>query len=147
MKLAIESGSERETWQVGTQIAKMLRPGSVVCLYGPLGAGKTVFAKAVAAALGVQEVVTSPSFVFVHEYRGSSGPVFHIDLYRVESAADAAELGLDDYLWGDGIVIVEWADRLSGDLPDETIDVRIDFANHGRTIEISGRGLDGLDAD
>jgi len=140
MRLKVVSDSEEQTKQVGTQIATMLQPGSVVCLYGPLGAGKTVLAKAIAEALGVEQVVSSPSFVFVHEYQAEELPVFHIDLYRIEDEADLTELGLDEYLTGDGISVVEWADRLGSDLPEHRIDVHIDFFDDARTIEISVEG-------
>jgi tRNA threonylcarbamoyladenosine biosynthesis protein TsaE len=140
MKLRIVSKDEAQTEEVGAQIAKMLRSGSVICLYGPLGAGKTVFAKAVAGALGVRQTVSSPSFVFVHEYGGDEVSVYHIDLYRIDNEADLAELGLDEYLGGEGVCIIEWADRLGSELPDERIDVHIDFCDDARTIEISASG-------
>jgi len=104
------SGSAKETIEIGQRFARTLKPGTIVCLYGDLGSGKTVFVKGVCAGLGVNDDVTSPSFVIATEYRGNM-PVSHIDLYRLDNMA-ATELHLEDYMVSEGVTLIEWADRL-----------------------------------
>ena len=98
------------TKEIGTEMAGDLRPGDIVYLYGELGSGKTVFVKGICSGLGVDEEVTSPSFVIATEYRGTL-KVSHIDLYRLDGVQVAA-LPLDEYLPDDGVTVIEWADRL-----------------------------------
>ena len=102
--------SPEETMEIGQRFASRLGPGAIVCLYGELGGGKTVFVKGVCAEFGVQDNVTSPSFVIATEYRGRI-PIAHIDLYRLD-ASSAADLHLEDYIASEGITLIEWADRL-----------------------------------
>lgn len=104
------SGSTQETLEIGQRFARRLEPGAVVCLYGELGSGKTVFVKGVCAGLGVEEDVTSPSFVIATEYTGKI-PVSHIDLYRLNTTA-VDELHFEEYILADGVTIIEWADRI-----------------------------------
>jgi len=101
-----------ETEAAGRQLASTLGPGSVVCLYGGLGAGKTVFVKGMASALGIDpRDVISASFTIIAEY-DSSPPLYHADLYRLEKGEDLETLGLYDYMDGEGITVIEWAERL-----------------------------------
>ena len=122
------------------------RRGAVIALQGTLGAGKTTFAKGVAQGLGITAAVTSPTYQLVLEYEGGdagSGPVtfYHIDLYRVDSAAELASLALDDFIHGAGVALVEWAERAGDTLPEETIRVRIDIADDlSRQLEIIDPG-------
>lgn len=117
------------TREIAAQLAARLRPGATVALFGELGAGKTAFARALCRALGVGEVVHSPTFTLVHEHRGRM-PVFHVDLYRVEQDADLASMGLDDARIAGGVVIVEWADRAEAWLPANAVRVEL---RHGAT--------------
>ncbi len=110
-KEKVTTDSAQETVNRGQQIAKQLKPGDVIYLYGDLGSGKTVFVKGVCQGLGVEESVTSSSFVIVTEYKGNV-PVAHIDLYRL-SESEVANLPIEEYLLPDGITIIEWADRLT----------------------------------
>ena len=105
------SHNSEETFHVGKSMAGLLTPGSVVLLMGPLGSGKTVLARGIAAGLGVADEVTSPTYTIVSEYLGSVA-VYHIDLYRVEGAVQLDNLGLEDILWGDGVSLVEWGEKL-----------------------------------
>jgi tRNA threonylcarbamoyladenosine biosynthesis protein TsaE len=110
----------------GRRLGSLLLPGAVVALVGPLGAGKTHLARAVAAGLGVPDprVVTSPTFVLIQEYAGRL-PVYHFDVYRLRGESDFADLGVLEYFEGDGVCLVEWADRAAGLLPAERLWVQL----------------------
>jgi len=122
--LDIISHSVLQTRRLGARLAALLQPGDVICLEGELGSGKTVFVQGVGQGLGIEEPITSPSFVIVSEYRPRppAPPLYHVDLYRLgEAALEAASLGLDDYLYGDGICLIEWADRAWELMPAERL--------------------------
>jgi tRNA threonylcarbamoyladenosine biosynthesis protein TsaE len=129
--------SEDETRAEGVALARRLRPGDVVLLTGDLGMGKTVFARGLAIGLGVAEdEVRSPSFTLVNRYRGRV-PMYHVDLYRIDRAEDMDELGLEEILGGDGITVVEWAERLGPYSPDGAVAVRLaDRGGNEREISI-----------
>jgi tRNA threonylcarbamoyladenosine biosynthesis protein TsaE len=114
----------------GRRLAALLFPGAVVALIGPLGAGKTHLVRAVAEGLGVRDnrVVTSPTFVLIQEYEARL-PIYHFDAYRLRGDADFAELGVHEYFEGNGVCMVEWADRVPGCLPKEYLRV---------TLEVTG---------
>jgi tRNA threonylcarbamoyladenosine biosynthesis protein TsaE len=117
--LTIELDSERETERLGRAIADVLEPGVVIGLVGPLGAGKTRLVRAIAEAVGVDPgAIASPTFVLIHEYHGRL-PIYHFDAYRLESSQAFEDLGATDYWGGDGVCLVEWADRVRGLLPDD----------------------------
>ena len=142
--LELVSTSPEATRAVAARLAAVAEPGDIVCLWGDLGAGKTVFAKGFGAGLGVADTILSPSFVLMGEYVGRL-PLFHIDLYRLGSAAEAVDGGLLDDRQATGVVLIEWPDRLGGALPPDRLDVRIDggadeprhlrFAAHGSSHE------------
>ncbi|MEO0080256.1 MAG: tRNA (adenosine(37)-N6)-threonylcarbamoyltransferase complex ATPase subunit type 1 TsaE [candidate division WOR-3 bacterium] len=125
------------TVELGRSLGTLLAPGQVVAFYGELGSGKTTMIKGVALGLGVRETVKSPSFVIITEYQGRM-PVYHIDLYRITGPQELDALGLDSYLAGSGVCLVEWAERAQNLLPPETIQVRLKVENQGRNIEITG---------
>jgi tRNA threonylcarbamoyladenosine biosynthesis protein TsaE len=112
------SNSPGETESFGQQFAGTIKPGDVIALVGELGSGKTQFVKGLVAAIGVTTPATSPTFTLLHEYAGGRVPVYHFDFFRVENRQDAARLGLDDYFFGDGVSIVEWADRFPDLIPE-----------------------------
>jgi tRNA threonylcarbamoyladenosine biosynthesis protein TsaE len=115
----IEVASEAETDRLGRAIAEAARPGTVIGLVGDLGAGKTRLVRAIAEALGVEPgAISSPTFVLIHEYDGRL-PVYHFDVYRLKSPAEFEDLGLAEYWDGDGLCLVEWADRVRGLLPED----------------------------
>ncbi len=116
----------------GRRLGRLLFPGAVVALIGPLGAGKTHLARAVAAGLGVPDprIVTSPTFVLIQEYAGRL-PVYHFDAYRLRGESDFGDLGAHEYFEGDGVCLVEWADRAAGVLPAEQL--RVELAVVGET--------------
>lgn len=121
----IVTTSPEETAAAGERLGASLGPGGVVALTGDLGAGKTCFIQGLVRGLDVTTRATSPTFVLVNEYRGRV-PVHHVDLYRVESAAEAMDLGLDELFAGEGVTVVEWADKLGALLPDDAVRVHID---------------------
>ena len=121
----IETKSAAETQALAARLAAEMPPGTVLCLHGDLGAGKTCFVQGLAQALGVRRPVGSPTFTLINEYRGTR-PLAHIDLYRVRGAADAFGLGLEDYLFHfAGIVAIEWAERVADLLPEDCWHVRL----------------------
>ena len=115
--------SERETEELAENIESEKFPGMVICLNGELGSGKTVFTKAFANSLGITEPVTSPTFNIIKEYKEGEMPLYHMDVYRLEGNVN--ELGLDDYFYGDGVTIIEWADMILEKLPKERLDITI----------------------
>jgi tRNA threonylcarbamoyladenosine biosynthesis protein TsaE len=134
------SSSPEATRAFAASLATAAEPGDVICLWGELGAGKTVFAKGFGAGLGVRETISSPSFVLMGEYAGRL-PLFHIDLYRLASAQDVFDAGLLDDRQAAGVVLIEWPDRLGSALPSERLDVRIDGgADEPRTLHIEAHG-------
>ena len=104
----------------GRQLATTLQPGDVLALSGDLGAGKTCLVKGIAAGLGIPHEVTSPTFTLIHEYGGGRCPLAHIDLDRLETPRAAVAIGIEDYLGGSGITVIEWAERIESLLPKQT---------------------------
>lgn len=134
------SASPEATREIAARLATAAQPGDVVCLWGELGAGKTVFAKGFGAGLGVTDTISSPSFVLMGEYTGRL-PLFHIDLYRLSSAREAIDGGLLDDRQAAGVVLIEWPDRLGDAVPEDRLDVRIDGgADEIRTLRLEGHG-------
>ncbi len=124
--LTIELGSEDDTTRLGRAIGGLVEPGVVIGLAGPLGAGKTRLARAIAEALGVDPAaIASPTFVLIHEYTGRL-PIYHFDAYRLESPAVFQDLGVADYWGGAGLCLVEWADRVRGLLPEDCWMITLD---------------------
>jgi len=120
------TNSPEETLELGCEFGEKLKPGSIVALIGELGAGKTVFTKGIAKALGVKEYeyVNSPSFVIVKEYKTKKMPLYHFDLYRLKSSHDLDTVGYEEYFYSKGISVVEWADRVLDALPERHISVK-----------------------
>lgn len=143
MKQIFTTSSETETMSVAGSFAQELQRGDVVALYGELGAGKTQFVKGVSQALGVREHVTSPTFVLLNRYTGKDVQgeellVYHLDLYRVKSLEEIYDIGYEEFFYGNGICLIEWADLLGDLLPANRYDVTL---KHGsieqkREIEI-----------
>ena len=122
----IETASPEETTELGRKLGERLRPGDVLALIGPLGAGKTQLARGLALGVGVESPVTSPTFKLVNEYDGRI-KLYHIDAYRLRGAGDLVSLGCDEFFDGDGAAVVEWADRVAAALPREHLRIDIDI--------------------
>jgi tRNA threonylcarbamoyladenosine biosynthesis protein TsaE len=112
------SNSPEETESFGRQFAGNVKPGDVLALTGDLGSGKTQFVKGLTTGLGATTTATSPTFTLIHEYSGGRLPIYHFDFFRVEDGKSADRLGLDDYFFGDGLSVVEWADRFLDLIPE-----------------------------
>ncbi|HEV8614899.1 MAG TPA: tRNA (adenosine(37)-N6)-threonylcarbamoyltransferase complex ATPase subunit type 1 TsaE [Methylomirabilota bacterium] len=140
---SLVSVSPEETAAAGERLASSLGRGDVVALVGALGAGKTCFIQGLARGLGVQSPTTSPTFVLINEYRGRL-PLHHVDAYRTGSLTELVDLGLLELFDGDGVTVVEWADKLLPLLPERTIHVSIEgLGDEPRTIAIRGPGNGG----
>jgi len=125
-KIEVITKSPEESRRLGALIGRLAQPGDVLLLTGNLGAGKTCLTQGVAHGLGIKDYVMSPSFVILRELKGRLC-LYHIDLYRLDNIAETADLGLDDYLYGDGIVAVEWADKALSLMPLEHLKIKIDY--------------------
>ncbi|HEY7828483.1 MAG TPA: tRNA (adenosine(37)-N6)-threonylcarbamoyltransferase complex ATPase subunit type 1 TsaE [Candidatus Limnocylindrales bacterium] len=138
----IESRSPQATLDLARALASAAQPGDLIALHGELGAGKTQLAKGFGAGLGVSVTINSPSYVLMAEYEGRL-PLFHIDLYRLETGVDARAAGLLDERQAAGVSLIEWAERLGPDLPAERLDILISgSADEPRTIELSATSDD-----
>ena len=129
--------SPEETWALAAELADELGPGTVMALHGDLGAGKTCFIQGYAAALGIDEPITSPTYTLIGEYEGRL-PLHHLDLYRLSGPEEALGLGLDEYFDIDGITAIEWAERAEGLLPPDILHIQIvaDDDTGARTFRI-----------
>lgn len=125
------TGSAEETRALGERFGRRLAPGDVVALYGGLGSGKTTLAQGICRGLGVRAVVNSPTFTIVNEYRGRC-PVYHLDCYRLAGAEDLVGLGYEEYVYGNGVCLIEWAGKAAEVLPAARFDVRCEQIGAGR---------------
>jgi len=115
-----------QTYNLGVDFSKKLKAGDVVAFYGGLGVGKTYFIKGICRGLGVKDNVLSPSFTIINEYTGDL-KIYHIDFYRIEKVNELREIGIEEYLYNSGICLIEWADKVESLLPQNKIDIKIDF--------------------
>ena len=132
------SHSTAQTIRLGARLGAALRAGDVVCLEGELGTGKTCLTKGIGQGMGIVEPITSPTFTLIAEHRapGSALLLYHVDLYRLSAPiAEALALGLEDYLEGDAVCVIEWADRIKPALPDERLWITL------RHLDVSKRGI------
>lgn len=143
MDYKITTKDEMDTLELAQNIESEKFPDMVICLIGELGSGKTVFVKGFAQALGINETITSPTFTIVKEYESGELPLYHMDVYRLEDNKD--NIGLTDYFNKGGITIIEWADMIESELPEERLDIRfrvidentrvLTFIPHGKAYE------------
>ncbi len=120
-----QTTTAEETFQLGQKMAENAKPQDVIALVGDLGVGKTVFAKGFAKGLGITEPITSPTFTIVCEYEEGRLPLYHFDVYRIEDFEELFEIGFEEYLYGNGVCLVEWADKFLEELPEKTTVVTI----------------------
>lgn len=139
------SHSESQTQRLGARLAPLLEPGDVLAVTGTLGVGKTRWVQGVCQGLAVTDPVVSPSFTLVNEYQGRL-PVYHIDLYRLDQASEVLTFGLDDYLYGPGVSLIEWADRAIDFLPSDYLQVELHYLEETkRRMVLRPHGLRFLD--
>ena len=120
-----ESSSMEDTEKFAYELAQKAEPGQVYALIGDLGVGKTVFTKGFARGLGIEEPVNSPTFTILQIYEEGRIPLYHFDVYRIEEPEEMEEVGFDDYVYGDGVCLIEWANRIEEILPEETVTIMI----------------------
>lgn len=125
-KQKIISGSPEDTFALGKQIGENVAPGSVLTLVGDLGVGKTVFTQGLAEGLGVSDAVNSPTFTIVQIYEEGRIPLYHFDVYRIGDISEMDEIGYEDYFYGDGVCLIEWANLIEELLPEQYVEIRIE---------------------
>lgn len=124
--MIFESFTPEDTFTIGRKLAENVRPGEIYTLNGDLGVGKTVFTKGMAAGLGITEAVTSPTFTILQEYDSGRLPLYHFDVYRIGDPEEMEEIGYEDYFFGQGICLIEWAELIEELIPEEAITVYIE---------------------
>ena len=137
--LEIRLNSLEETEDFGIKFGKVLKRGDILCLNGDLGAGKTTLTKSIGLGLGVEDYITSPTFALINQYSGRM-PVYHFDVYRLENVDELYDLGFDEYFFGNGVCIIEWADKINRMIPKEKIVIDIEKGNNleERILKFSG---------
>ncbi len=141
-KLILKTDSADETFFLGEQLAALVEPGDVFAVSGELGAGKTVLARGLARGLGVAGPIKSPTFTLINEYSGRL-PFYHLDVYRLSGPAEMADLGGEEYFYGSGVTLVEWAERVAEILPPERLEIRMEIVpgeENARKITLLPRG-------
>lgn len=126
--MIFESNSPEETFKIARQLGKQAKPGEIYCLSGELGVGKTVFSQGFASGLGIAEDINSPTFTILQTYESGKMPLYHFDVYRLEDAGEMEEIGYDDYFFGEGVCLIEWAELILEILPADRKNVRIEKA-------------------
>lgn len=126
MAKIIETNSEQQTYDLGVRIGQKARAGDVFTLVGDLGVGKTVFTKGLAWGLGIEEPVNSPTFTIVQIYEEGRLPLYHFDVYRIGDVEETEEIGYEDYIYGEGVSLIEWANLISEILPEHYTEIKIE---------------------
>lgn len=131
----------KETEEFGEKLGSILKPGDIISLTGDLGAGKTTLTKSIGKGLGVEDYITSPTFTLINEYNGRLN-LYHFDVYRLEGPIDLYDLGFEEYIYSNGVSIIEWGDKIEEALPKERINIRIEKGTEldERIIYIYGEG-------
>lgn len=124
--MIVETFSSQETYALGERLAKEAKPGQVFTLIGDLGVGKTVFTQGIASGLGIDEPICSPTFTIVQEYYSGRLPFYHFDVYRIGGVEEMDEVGFDDYVYGDGVTMIEWANLIQEILPEKYTQILIE---------------------
>ena len=131
--LTFTTSSAEETITLGEKIGRLLKKGDIIAMQGTLAAGKTTITKGIAKALGITDTITSPTFCLISEYQGTM-PLYHMDVYRLDGTEDFINLGTDDMLYGDGVSIIEWSEKIMDELPSRTIILRLTPQEDGSRI-------------
>lgn len=124
--MVIETKSAKETYQLGVELGKKAQRGQVFTMVGDLGVGKTVFTQGLAEGLGITEPISSPTFTIVQEYDEGRLPFYHFDVYRIGDISEMDEIGFEDYVYGEGVSLIEWANLIEEILPEKRVDIVIE---------------------
>ena len=142
MMIVKESNSREDTYRIGRELGEQAVPGQVFCFFGDLGVGKTIFSQGFAKGLGVDDIVNSPTFTIVKEYDNGRLPLYHFDVYRIADVEEMDEIGYEDYFFGDGVCLIEWAELIRDILPEQCVEVTItkelDKGFDFRRIQVTG---------
>lgn len=144
--IIIETTNAEETFKLGVKIGEQARPGEIYTLNGDLGVGKTVFTQGVARGLGIEEPVNSPTFTIVQVYEEGKMPFYHFDVYRIGDIEEMEEIGYDDYFFGNGVCLIEWAELIQELLPKQIISVAIE-KNPEKGFDYRKITIDGLEKE
>lgn len=125
MSLNFHTSSAEETIELGKKIGSLLKKGDIIAMQGTLAAGKTTITKGIAQALGIKDEITSPTFCLISEYEGKM-PLYHMDVYRLEGGEDFINLGVEDLMYGNGVSLIEWSEKVMDELPKKTIILKIE---------------------
>lgn len=123
--MVYESYTPKDTFRIAYEMGRQIKPGEVICLNGDLGTGKTLFSQGFAKGLGIEDGVNSPTFTIVQQYDEGRMPLYHFDVYRIEDSEEMDEIGFADMIYGDGVCLIEWAERINDILPERYISVTI----------------------
>ena len=139
MEYKITTHSEKETLEIAQNFESEKFPNMIICLNGELGSGKTLFTKGIANGLGIEEIITSPTFTIIKEYLDGEMPLYHMDVYRLDG--DTSEVGIEDYFTKGGIVVIEWANTIKDILPEERLEIKFKISGeNSRTLIITPYG-------
>ena len=131
--ITLKTNTAEETIELGRKIGRLLTKGDVIAMQGTLAAGKTTITKGIAESLGVTDTITSPTFCLISEYSGQM-PLYHMDVYRLDGGEDFINLGTDDMIYGDGVSIIEWSEKIMDELPKKTIILKLEPQEDGSRI-------------
>ncbi|MCI6365766.1 MAG: tRNA (adenosine(37)-N6)-threonylcarbamoyltransferase complex ATPase subunit type 1 TsaE [Spirochaetia bacterium] len=131
--MTLKTNTAEETIELGRKIGRLLTKGDVIAMQGTLAAGKTTITKGIAESLGVTDTITSPTFCLISEYSGKM-PLYHMDVYRLDGGEDFINLGTDDMIYGDGVSIIEWSEKIMDELPKKTIILKLEPQEDGSRI-------------
>lgn len=131
--ITLKTNTAEETIELGRKIGRLLTKGDVIAMQGTLAAGKTTITKGIAESLGVTDAITSPTFCLISEYSGKM-PLYHMDVYRLDGGEDFINLGTDDMIYGDGVSIIEWSEKIMDELPKKTIILKLEPQEDGSRI-------------
>jgi len=140
VKISVQSANELQ--YIAQRMAKYLFPGAFIALNGDLGAGKTTFTQGIAVGLGIEDNISSPTFNIIKEYENGAIPLYHMDVYRLNREEEMEDLGYEEYFYGHGITVVEWADIIRNLWPCEYLEIIIVHNGNGRILEINPQGYD-----
>ncbi len=136
MRLNFHTKSADETIELGKLIGQKLKKGDIIAMQGTLAAGKTTITKGIASSLGIKETITSPTFCLISEYEGKM-PLYHMDVYRLEGGEDFINLGVEDFMYGNGVSIIEWSEKVMDELPKRTIILKLEPVSDTTEREIT----------